>query len=92
LHPQPQLPKEGLGAVLILAHHPLGGGGPEPLKAEGHIFENSLQNKRYSAGCKLTLAAPGTSASILIIFRQMPTFDMDICNFCESDIGKLRPY
>jgi len=28
--------------------------GPKTLKAEGHIFENCLQNKRCSAGCKLT--------------------------------------
>jgi len=37
--------------------------GPKALRAEGHIFENYYQNKRCSAGCKLTRAAPGTSAS-----------------------------
>jgi len=47
-------------------HPPLGLGGPETLKAEGSIFENCLKNKRCSAGCKLALAAQGTSASIYI--------------------------
>jgi len=42
---------------------PLGLGGPKTLKAKKHIFENCLQNKRCSAGCKLTQAMPGTSAS-----------------------------
>jgi len=37
----------------------------QTLKAEGHIFENCLKNKRCSAGCKLTWAALGTSVSIL---------------------------
>jgi len=37
--------------------------GPWALKAEGHSFENCLQNKRCSAGCKLIRTAPGTSAS-----------------------------
>jgi len=46
--------KEGLGAS--------GTGVPETLKAEEHIFDNFLQNKRCSAGCKLTWAVPGTSA------------------------------
>jgi len=51
------------GACLTPGPSPPGFGGPKPLKAEGHIFENSLQNKRCSAGCKLTWAAPGISAS-----------------------------
>jgi len=38
---------------------PLGQGGAKTLKAEGHIFGNYLQNKRCSAGCKLTGAVPG---------------------------------
>jgi len=42
---------------------PPGPGGLETQKAEGHIF---LQNKRCSAGCKLTPAALGTSASFVI--------------------------
>jgi len=33
-------------------------GGPKTLNAEGHIFENCLQNKRCTVGCKLTRAAP----------------------------------
>jgi len=41
----------------------MGLGGPETLKAEEYIFENCLQNKRCSVGCKLTRAEPGTSAS-----------------------------
>jgi len=41
-------------------------GGPEPLKAEEHIFENFLQNKRCSTGCKSIRAVPGTSASYRI--------------------------
>jgi len=46
---------------------PLSGpGGPETLKAEEHIFENCLQNKR---GCKLTRAEPGTSASYYISLK-----------------------
>jgi len=53
----------GFGAVLTSASHPPGPGGPETLKAEGHIFENRLKNKRYSAGCKLTRAMPDFSAS-----------------------------
>jgi len=36
--------------------------GSETLKAEGHIIENCQHNKRCSSGCKLTRAAPGTSA------------------------------
>jgi len=34
---------------------------PEILKADGRIFENCLQNKGCSAGCKLTRAARGIS-------------------------------
>jgi len=48
-------------------HHPPGSAGPETLKAKGHIFENCLQYKRCSAGCKLTGAVLGTSASLKII-------------------------
>jgi len=43
--------------------HPPGPGLPETIKAEGHIFENCLQNKRCSASCKSTQAVPGTLAS-----------------------------
>jgi len=58
------LSKEGFGAGLTPAPFPSGPRGPETLKAEEHIFENGLQNKKCSAGCKLTWAAQGTSASI----------------------------
>jgi len=53
--------KEGFGAGLTLAPS-LPGPGRKTLKAEGDIFENYLQDKRCSAVCKLTHAAPGTSA------------------------------
>jgi len=46
---------------------PPGPRGLETLKAEGHIL-------RSSAGCKLTWAAPGTSASIYIyIYTSVPS-------------------
>jgi len=35
--------------------------GSKTLKAEQHIFEKCLQNKRCSAGCILTRAVLGTS-------------------------------
>jgi len=57
------LSKECFGAGLTLPL-PLGPGGSKMLRAERHIFENCLQNKRCSAGCKLTQAARGTSASV----------------------------
>jgi len=41
------LSKEGFSAVLRQATSPPGPGRPETLKAEGHIFENCLQIKRY---------------------------------------------
>jgi len=64
LQAYPHLSKEGFGAGLTpAAPLPPEPGGPKILKAEGHIFENCLQNKRCSTGCKLTWAAPGTSAS-----------------------------
>jgi len=64
LHAHPHLPKEGFGACLIPNHPPpSGSGGPEILKADEHIFDYCLQNKRCSASCKLTRAAPGISAS-----------------------------
>jgi len=66
LHSHPQLSKEGFGAGLTPAPPPSGPGGPETLKAERHIFENFLKNKRCSAGYKLTQAAPGASASLII--------------------------
>jgi len=37
--------------------------GPETPRDEGQIFEKCLQNKRFLASCKLTRAAPGTSAT-----------------------------
>jgi len=43
--------------------HPPGPRGPETLEAEWHIIENCLQNKRCSAGCKLTRAALDALAS-----------------------------
>jgi len=63
----PHMFKEWFGAGLTPPPHPSGPGGPETLKAEEHIFENCLQNKRRSAGCKLIRAAPGTSASVYYI-------------------------
>jgi len=59
LHAYPHLFRKGFGAGLIPAASPPGPGGPKTLKAGGLIFEN----KRCSAGCELTWAAPGTSAS-----------------------------
>jgi len=67
LHAHPHLSKEGFGADLTPDPSTIWARGPETLKAEEHIFENCLQNKRCSAGCKLTQAAPGTSASLLFI-------------------------
>jgi len=66
LHAHPHLPKEGFDTVLTLAASPPPpcAWRPETLKAEGHIFENYLQNKRCSAGCKLIRAEPGISASL----------------------------
>jgi len=61
LHAYPHVSKEGFSAGLTPS--PPGTGGPKILKAEGHIFENCLQNKRCPAGCKLTRTALGTSAS-----------------------------
>jgi len=46
--------KEGFGTGLTPT--PPGPGGPKIIKAEGDIFENCLQNKRCSAGYKLTRA------------------------------------
>jgi len=60
LHTHQHLSKEGFGAGLT---PPPGPGGPKKLKAEGNIFENCLQSKKCSAGCKLTHAVLGTSAS-----------------------------
>jgi len=57
-----QQSKKGFGAGLTPAPS-LPGAGVKTLTAEWHIFENGLQNKRCSADCKLTRAAPGTSAS-----------------------------
>jgi len=56
--------KEGFGAGLTPS--PIWAWRHKTLKAEEHIFENCLQNKRCSAGCKLTRAVPGTSACCLI--------------------------
>jgi len=50
----PYLSKEGFGAGLTPA--PLGLGGSKPYKLKDTFL-------RCSAGCKLTRAAPGTSAS-----------------------------
>jgi len=65
LHAHFHLSKEGFGAGLTTSPHP-GPGGPKTLKAEGHIFEKCLQNKRFLVGCKLTRAMPGTSARLKI--------------------------
>jgi len=62
LHMLPQLSKEGFGPDLTPAPSPPVPGLPKILKAEGDIFEHSLKNKICSEGCKLTWAAPDTSA------------------------------
>jgi len=54
-HTHPHLSKEGFGPGLTPSPWAWGG-----LK---YIFENSLKNKIRSAGCILTRAMPGTSAS-----------------------------
>jgi len=59
-------PRKVLVQVCPLPPLPSRPGGPEPLKAEEHIFENCVRNKRCSAGYKLTQAAPGTPVSRLI--------------------------
>jgi len=53
-HAHPQLSKEGSGAGLTFTPSPPGPGGPKTLK---------VTFLRCSAGCKLTRAALGTSAS-----------------------------
>jgi len=59
----PHCPREVLVQFWPRLPSPMGWGcWPETLKAEGHIFENRLQNKRCSAGCKLTQTVPVTSA------------------------------
>jgi len=63
LHTHPHLSKKGFGTGLTPTPFPTWAWGPETLWAEGHIF---LQNKRCFAGCKLSRAAPGTSASLKI--------------------------
>jgi len=55
-HAHPHLSKEGFGAGLTPAPLPLGLGGLKPLKVNNTFL-------RCSAGCKLTWAAPGISAS-----------------------------
>jgi len=55
LHAYPHLSKEGF--VRPPLPSPSGPGGPETQKSLEHIFENCLQNKRCSAGCKLTRAS-----------------------------------
>jgi len=60
----PHLSKEGFGTGLTPPPPPSGPGGPKILKAEGHIFENCLQNKRCPVGCKLTHAGSGTSGCL----------------------------
>jgi len=57
----PTCPRKVLVQFRPWAPHPPVPGGPETLKAEGHIFENCLQNKRCSTGSKLTRLAPDTS-------------------------------
>jgi len=59
----PTCPRKVLMQVWARPTHPPGPWGPETLEAEGHIIENCLQNKGCLAGCKLTPAALGTSAS-----------------------------
>jgi len=54
LHPHPHRSKEGFGAGLTPAPPPLGLGGLKSLKADRNIFENCLQSKGCSAGCKFT--------------------------------------
>jgi len=56
LHAHSYLSKEGFDAGLTPPSHPWAGGGLETLKPVGQTC---------SAGCKLTWAAPGTSASYL---------------------------
>jgi len=63
LHTHPHLSKEGFGPGLTPTPSPPGPRGLETLKAAKDTF------LRCSAGCKLTRAVPGTSASFKILFR-----------------------
>jgi len=56
LHAHPHLSKEGFGPGLTPPPHPLGLGGLKPQKLKDTFL-------RCSAGCKLTRAALGASAS-----------------------------
>jgi len=56
LHAYPHISKEGFGAGLTHAPSPPGPGDSKTLKLKDTLL-------RCSAGCKLTWAAPGTSAS-----------------------------
>jgi len=62
LHVHPHLSKESFGAHLNPTALPLGPRGPKTLKLKDTLFTLL----RCSAGCKLTRAAPGTSASMYI--------------------------
>jgi len=57
LHAHPHLSKEGFGTGLTPPSPTPRPVGPETLKPEG---------QRCSAGCKITRAAPGTSASMIL--------------------------
>jgi len=69
---------------------PSGPGGPATLKAEEHIFENCLQNKRCSAGCKLTRAVLGTSAYICKFIEKMANLNIDC--FCKYGHNTGLPF
>jgi len=62
----PTCPRKVLVQFWTRPPHPPGPRGPETLEAEGHIIENCLQYKRCPAGCKLTRAVLGASASFPI--------------------------
>jgi len=81
----PTCPRNVLVQVWPLPLSPFGPGGPETRKAEEHIFENCLQNKRGSAGCILTLAVRGLSAISLYI-----NGCTDVCLFVCLSIGMWR--
>jgi len=54
LHPHPHVSKEGFGAGLTPTPSSAWAWRPKISKTKGNIFEKRLQNKRCSAGCKLT--------------------------------------
>jgi len=63
LHAHPHLSQERFWFRFDPCPAPHGPWGSKILKAEEDIFENCLLNKICLEGCKITWAAPGTSAS-----------------------------